>query len=220
MCAPDHLRRWHDDCDVPGPEPDFHVSPGGTTPFLRRSGRKRSEFPSPWVVRGRCPELTAEASRITVRPQVFVNLSADRAVFHRMDPTAHDRTAVECSWFSLPHVCLPQVRESPRTDGHHPAPCSWVPATAPGAGPSSPAYGDQGGVLGRMPSSSRPSKPLSGPQPQTGPQKLLLPFGGRPTPFCGFRMLCCGCGKRELSTPPHHGFHREQPYSSCAPPVS
>ena len=35
---------------------------------------------------------------ITVNPQVFVNLVPDHVIFHRMYPTAPDRTTVVCDW--------------------------------------------------------------------------------------------------------------------------
>ena len=41
---------------------------------------------------------------ITVRPQVFINLVPDHVIFHRMFPTAPDRTLVECDWLYLPEV--------------------------------------------------------------------------------------------------------------------
>ncbi|MFE7129552.1 aromatic ring-hydroxylating dioxygenase subunit alpha [Streptomyces sp. NPDC057638] len=57
---------------------------------------------------GRLPELAAEQDRryyaITVRPQVFINLVPDHVIVHRMFPTAHDRTVVECDWLYSPEV--------------------------------------------------------------------------------------------------------------------
>jgi phenylpropionate dioxygenase-like ring-hydroxylating dioxygenase large terminal subunit len=41
---------------------------------------------------------------ITVKPQVFINLVPDHVIFHRMYPTAVDRTVVECDWLYLPDV--------------------------------------------------------------------------------------------------------------------
>jgi Rieske 2Fe-2S family protein len=54
------------------------------------------------------PGLGAQHDRkyyaITVRPQVFVNLVPDHVIFHRMYPTAADRTVVECDWLYAPGV--------------------------------------------------------------------------------------------------------------------
>ncbi|MBO0877154.1 MAG: Rieske 2Fe-2S domain-containing protein, partial [Pseudonocardia sp.] len=41
---------------------------------------------------------------ITVNPQVFINLVPDHVIFHRMYPTAPDRTIVECDWLFAPEV--------------------------------------------------------------------------------------------------------------------
>jgi glycine betaine catabolism A len=54
------------------------------------------------------PGVDAEHDRryyaITVKPQVFINLVPDHVIFHRMYPTAPDRTVVECDWLYLPDV--------------------------------------------------------------------------------------------------------------------
>ena len=41
---------------------------------------------------------------ITVNPQVFINLVPDHVIFHRVYPTAVDRTVVECDWLYTPEV--------------------------------------------------------------------------------------------------------------------
>ena len=54
------------------------------------------------------PGVTAEQDRryyaITVKPTVFINLVPDHIIFHRMYPTAADRTVVECDWLYAPDV--------------------------------------------------------------------------------------------------------------------
>jgi Rieske 2Fe-2S family protein len=56
----------------------------------------------------RIPGVTQEQDRryyaVTIKPQVFINLVPDHVIFHRMYPTAVDRTIVECDWLYLPHV--------------------------------------------------------------------------------------------------------------------
>jgi Rieske 2Fe-2S family protein len=61
----------------------------------------------------RIPGVDADHDRryfaITVKPQVFINLVPDHVIFHRMYPTAVDRTVIECDWLYLPTVLESQA---------------------------------------------------------------------------------------------------------------
>ncbi|WP_041407307.1 aromatic ring-hydroxylating oxygenase subunit alpha [Segniliparus rotundus] len=54
------------------------------------------------------PDLGPDQDRryyaVTIKPTVFVNLTPDHAIVHRMFPLAPDRTRVVCDWLYLPEV--------------------------------------------------------------------------------------------------------------------